>query len=69
MFYLKQRVPIVEVEWKPGAQQPPLVSGYYLVAKERIQELAPGTGKAWVEILHDTSTSYWPFVVFRYAAA
>ena len=69
MFYLNQQVAVVAVEWKPGAQQPSLACGYYLVAKERIKELAPGTGKAWVEILFDTSTSHWPFVVFRYAAA
>jgi hypothetical protein len=69
MFYLKQRVAVVVVEWKPGAQQPPLAGGYYLVAKERIKELGPTFGKTWVEILHDTSASHWPFVIFRYAAA
>ena len=69
IFYLKQRVAVVVVEWKPGAQQPPLASGYYLVAKERIKELDSTFGKTWVEILHDTSASHWPFVIFRYAAA
>ena len=69
MFYLKQRVAVIAVEWKPGAQQPSLASGYYLVAKERIKELDSMFGKTWVEILHDTSASHWPFVVFLCAAA